>query len=209
MKMVHGPVHEARLHALVEAIRPNLRAGDRVLDVGCGDGVLGQMLMTDAGRPQGVAVEGLELSPRGHEPIPVVGYDGKRFPFPDRSYDLVMLADVLHHDPEPDRLMAECVRVARRWVVVKDHLVKGVLANSRICLMDWLANAPFGIPCTYKYLSHAQWKAFAGRHGVSVVSERTSMRQFPAWLEWFFGGSLHYFAVYDVNANGRGGPHAG
>ena len=41
MRAAHAPIYASRLRVLVEAITPNLRPGDRVLDVGCGVGTLG------------------------------------------------------------------------------------------------------------------------------------------------------------------------
>ena len=46
--------------------------------------------------------------------------NGKSLPFEDGAYDVVILADVLHHDPDPVALMKECGRVAKRFVIVKD-----------------------------------------------------------------------------------------
>ncbi|MBL8860639.1 MAG: methyltransferase domain-containing protein [Planctomycetes bacterium] len=53
------------------------------------------------------------------EPGLVLG-DGARLPFQDRAVDVVAAFDTLEHVPPPARpaFLAECARVARRWVVV-------------------------------------------------------------------------------------------
>lgn len=195
MSAMHGPVYRHRLRALVESIVPHLKRGDEVIDVGCGNGTLGKAIMDDPGCPSGVRVRGLERYPRGGEPIEVIPYDGGSFPLEDASVDVVIVADVLHHEPEPDHLARECARVAGRHLIVKDHQVKGVLAQQRISLLDWAANAPYGVPCLYRYNTPAQWVEFRDKIEMEPVLERRGMKVYPPVVEQVLGGKLHYFAV--------------
>ena len=169
-----------------------LKDGDRVLDVGCGAGKLGQQLMSK--RP-GLLVEGLEKFPRGNEPIRVYAYDGDRFPFDDGAYDVAIVADVLHHDDNPLKVLGECRRVAKRYVVVKDHLVSGAFSYMRISLLDWAANMPYGVRCLYKYWTLDEWKAMFEEAGLSIILVRTSMRLYHPVLDVVFGGGLHLLAL--------------
>ena len=68
--------------------------------------------------------------------VPVKEFDGKRIPHPDKSFDVVMFVDVLHHTEDPTILLAEARRVAKPAVVLKDHCKDGVLANSTLRFMD-------------------------------------------------------------------------
>lgn len=198
MKALHGPVYESRLKALLDAIIPHLREGDKVLDVGCGNGTLAAAIQNDPRTPAGVECRGLESRPRGDEPIEVIGYDGKTFPLDNDSVDVVIVADVLHHETDPDRLADECARVSQRLLIVKDHLVKGMLAQQRISFIDWAANAPYGVPCLYRYNTPEQWVHFRERLHAEPAEERLSMRVYPPVFEQLFGGSLHYFAALRV-----------
>jgi SAM-dependent methyltransferase len=200
MRRMHAPVYASRLRELVRQIVPHLGADDRVLDVGCGSGALGQAIMQAPDLPAGVRVEGLERVRRGNELIPVTGYDGGAIPFADRSFDVVILADVLHHEREPHRLLAECARVARRLLIVKDHQINGPFARQRISLIDWAANAPFGVPCLYQYNTPAQWPEWFGRHGLAIVAELPSMHLYPAPYNLLFGRRLQYMAILSVSS---------
>lgn len=197
MQRMHQSTYAERLRRLVDAMLPEIKPGDRILDVGCGSGRLLHTLAQDARCPAGVVMHGLERVPRGGEPIPVTAYPGGRMPFEDRAFDLVVVADVLHHESEERALLAECARVARRAVLLKDHAREGPLAQARISLLDWAANAPYGVPCLYRYHTVKEWHAIAAAAGLRVARQLHPMRLYPAPWEPFFGGRLQYFAVLE------------
>ncbi len=201
MTRMHEPVYQSRLRELVRRIVPELGEGDRVLDVGCGNGVLGAAILSDPGCPAGVVVEGLERVPRGGEPILVHAYpeaeQGSGVPFDENAYDVVIVADVLHHEPASDQLLAECARVAGRLLIIKDHQIKGFLAQSRISLIDWAANAPYGVPCLYRYNTPGEWLKVAEKLGMGKRVWLTTMQLYPAGVNMLFGRSLQFFAVLE------------
>lgn len=198
MSAMHRPVYESRLRELVRQIVPHLQVGDRVLDVGCGNGTLGKAILDAPGCPQQVTIEGLERVVRGGEPITVHSYDGVSMPFGDAAYDVVIVADVLHHEAHPDRLIAECARVSRRLVIIKDHQIKGLLAQQRVSFMDWAANAPYGVPCLYRYQTPQEWSATLARHDLRVVKRLDRMKLYPPIVNTVFGGALQFMVVAEV-----------
>lgn len=196
MAALHGPVYAARLKTLTRLITPHLQAGDKVLDVGCGTGNLAKALSQSPNCPQDATFTGLERVRRGGEPIEVVEYDGTTFPFEDDSFDLVILADVLHHEQDPSRLLAECKRVTRRLLIVKDHQRKGPLAQQRISLIDWAANAPYGVPCLYRYNTQAQWTQTREKLKLELVEEHNTINLYPMFYNVLFGRGLQYMGVW-------------
>jgi ubiquinone/menaquinone biosynthesis C-methylase UbiE len=119
-------------------------------------------------------------------------------PYDDNAFDVVIVADVLHHEEDPDALIAECMRTARRLLIIKDHQRRGVLSQQRISLIDWAANAPYGVRCLYRYNTRRQWRESHERHGLDLDEEHSSMRLYPPVVNLLFGGSLQYMAVLRV-----------
>ena len=195
LRFLHRPIYESRQRALVRLIVPFLRTSDRVLDVGCGFGALGLALMEDESCPDDVIVRGLERHPRSEKFIEIDGYEGGVLPYEDDTFDVVILSDVLHHEEAPDQLLEECVRVSRRAVIIKDHLIGGFLAQWRTSFIDWAANAPYGVHCLYQYKTHGDWLESHRRHGLHVEHELTSLNIYPPGVNLIFGRGLHYFVV--------------
>ena len=158
MRRMHAPIYASRQAELVRQIVPWLEPGDRVLDVGCGFGGLGRAILDDRRCPGGVEIRGLERNRREPQLIPVDEYDGVTIPLTDGAVDVVILADVIHHERNPHQLLDECARVARRRLIVNDHQRAGLLAQARISLIDWAANAPYDVPCLYQYNTREQWR---------------------------------------------------
>jgi ubiquinone/menaquinone biosynthesis C-methylase UbiE len=199
IKRLHSPIYERRLQELVRQITPHLREGDHVLDVGCGFGALGKEIMGSSNCPPQVKISGLERIERGNELIEVKFYDGNKIPYPDDAFDVVILADVLHHEKEPHRLIKECARVAKRLLIIKDHKTEGVFARQRISFLDWAANMPFNIPCLYRYNTREEWRRWHESHGLIVEYELNSMRLYPPIVNFIFGRRLQYFVVLRTN----------
>ena len=194
---LHRPIYDKRLEVLVAVISQHLEPGDQVLDVGCGSGTLGAALV-QANRGKNVVVHGLERYPRGAEPIHVVPYDKKEFPFADGTYDVVVVADVLHHEEDSEALLRECIRVSRRLVIIKDHQISGPLAYRRICLIDWAANAPYGVRCLYRYNTPDEWTQCLARLELKPILRLNKMNLYPPVVNLLFGRSLQFLAITQV-----------
>lgn len=199
---LHAPIYNVRLRVLTELILPRLHHGDRVLDVGCGGGALGASLHSEAAaRGLDVQVSGLERFPRGGEPIRVTSYDGGRFPFTDQAFDVVIVADVLHHESQPLALLRECVRVSKRNLVIKDHQLSGPLARMRVSLIDWAANAPYGVKCLFRYNRPEEWDAVLRNLELTPDALYRSIDLYPVGFNFLFGRRLQYLAICRVPTN--------
>jgi SAM-dependent methyltransferase len=186
-RLVHGRRVE-RLTSLIAALLP--RDAD-VVDVGAGDGLLASRLL--ASRPD-IRIRGFDVLERDATHVRVEQFDGARIPLADASCDVALLVDVLHHADDAGTLLAECARVAKQAVIVKDHLREGFAAGPTLAFMDWVGNARHGVRLTYRYLTRAQWGELIARTGLKADRWEERLALYPPPADWIFGRRLHFVA---------------
>jgi SAM-dependent methyltransferase len=162
-----------------------------VLDVGCGDGLIDRLISE---RRADVRIRGIDVAARSDACIPVELFDGANIPYPDGVMDVVMFVDVLHHTTDPEALLREALRVARQYVILKDHLREGWLAGPTLRVMDWVGNAPHGVDLPYNYWPEKRWRESFARLGVRPKRWIDRLGLYPAPASLLFDRSLHFVA---------------
>lgn len=189
MAFIHGRViHPSRIQNLSRGLGEMLLPGSSLLDVGCGDGRLADLLRE---RCRLGVVEGADVLVRDDVATPVRQFDGRHLPWPDRSWDYVMAVDVLHHAADQRALLGDMLRVARRAVVLKDHLCETAFDRWMLLKMDGVGNDRHGVAVPGHYLSRVQWEALFGELGATVETFCDRVRIYPWPLSIVFGRGLH------------------
>ena len=101
---------------LLESIEPYLEAGDSVLDIGAGTCSLAEILQEKQFHVVPVDITNLSFV----DNLDPVVSSGSTLPFRDRHFDTALLISVLHHTSEPEAMIRESVRVARKLVIIED-----------------------------------------------------------------------------------------
>ncbi len=152
------PFDQYQRYRLVTDILNDVRGEDErlsVLDVGGRTGLLRQFLPDDR-------VFIVDVDPS--EEAGLVLGDGSRLPFADACVDAVVTFDTLEHVPPTGRaaFLAECRRVARRWVVVAGPYDTEGVADSEALLTQFLKDK---LKVEHRYLAeHAA-------HGLPQLDE--------------------------------------
>lgn len=147
--------YRKRIFSQISPLLTNLTVPVTILDFGCGDGWFAsqigkllpnsQLTAIDVKRREGVLLEPIIYSP------------GEVLPFADASFDLVYAIDVLHHCDSPQRYLDELTRVARRFILIKDHTYKNAFGYLSLAILDELGNRRFGIPSPQHYQRGWEW----------------------------------------------------
>jgi SAM-dependent methyltransferase len=192
MERLHGRyVHSRRVRVLCDHLSELIPSNGRVLDVGCGDGLLASLILE---RRRDAEISGIDVLVREKTKIPVTGFNGSTIPFPDKSFDVVMFVDVLHHTVDPKLLLSEAKRVAAKAILIKDHRLNGFLARPTLRIMDWVSNAPHGIVLPYNYWSHQTWQEAFASLNLSVGFWKQDLQLYPNPANLLFGRSLHFIS---------------
>ena len=190
-ELIHERViHPSRLRNLVAHLAEDIEAGSTLLDVGCGDGRLAAMLCE---RNFLSHVQGVDVFVRSEVAVPIMEFDGTKLPCPDKSWDYVIAVDVLHHADNQKALLREMLRVARRAVLIKDHLCESGFDHWLLRKMDGVGNDRHGVPVPAKYLSRRQWEELFQQEGAVVASFSERIKLYPWPISMIFGRRLHCF----------------
>lgn len=185
-----------RVRVLSHRIAALLPEHASILDVGCGDGDIDVHIQRE--RP-GVSIEGIDVLVRPNAKIPVSEYDGHEIPFPDDAFDGLLFVDVLHHCDDAAALLRDARRVARRFIVIKDHRLDGFLAGPTLRFMDDVGNARFGVRLPYNYWSHSRWHEVFGELDLRVAAWEQDLGIYPVPADWIFGRGLHFLARLELD----------
>lgn len=165
----------ADLMAIVEMIP----AGVRVIDIGCGDGALLELLRDE----KGVDARGIELSRSGvacavARGLSVVQGDADTdlASYPDRAFEVAVLSQTLQAVSNPKRVLEELLRIADHaivsfpnfghWRVRLALLMTGRMPVTRSLPVSWHATANIHL-CTIK-----DFEALAADVGATVEAAR-------------------------------------
>lgn len=184
-------VYARRVRVLSHIMASLLPKNSRVLDIGCGDGLISKSIQE---KRADIKIEGIDVLLRPKAYISVKQFDGNHLPYADISFDAVMLVDVLHHADNPVMLIYEAVRVSKGLLLVKDHTRDGFFAEPILRFMDWVGNKRHGVSIPANYWPEKLWRETFARLNLTVNYWTKDVPLYPWWASWIFGRSLHFVA---------------
>ena len=162
----------------------------RVLDVGCGAGLLANDLAA-----RGHVVTGIDTTPenlaiaRAYDATASVHYelgDARALPYPTAQFDVVCAMDLLEHVEEPARLVAEVARVLRPGGLFFFHTFNRTWLAKLVVIkgVEWFVrNAPKNLHVLDLFVRPRELAAMCRESGLEISELRGSRPRFrwPLW----------------------------
>jgi hypothetical protein len=166
-----------------------------VLDLLCGDGRVGEWLWRQ-GFPVTLCEREAaypEVDRQTHQPS-FVSYERLNMLL---SADTVLVATVLHHEPEPEPLLRLASALGRVRLVIVENCIEEETPEDYHLLMDLFFNRclnEFDVPAIPRHRTVASWRASASRFGKPLLCDR---------LDRLPGIPLpHHLIVIDLHLDG-------
>lgn len=148
-----------------------LNPSESLLDIGAGTGNV-DVILVEAGY-EVVPLDIIDLT--FTDKIKPVLYDGKHISFEDNQFDVALILTVLHHIEDPETVLLEARRVAKKIIVIED-IYYNTWHKYATYVMDSLLNLEFkGHPHSNR--TDKQWKATFKKMRLKLPSEQ-SMKSF-------------------------------
>jgi len=122
-------------------------------------------------------------------------FNGTTIPLSESSVDMCLFVDVLHHAVHIEGLLREARRVARRYVLIKDHLCESRFDHAVLSFMDWVGNRAHGVVLPYNYQSKIQWNRILSACGLYPVSWNEVLPLYPPPFNLLFGRGVTLFGA--------------
>jgi ubiquinone/menaquinone biosynthesis C-methylase UbiE len=154
---------------MVKYLPPYLKNTKKVLDLGASCGRLSKELSKKLQYTEFIGID-THVQPKTF--IPIKKYDGKNIPFPDNSFDCVMIIDVLHHDEHPELILQEARRVSKKNILIKDHYWKNKIDFILLKYADYIGNKPYGIALPYNFLKISDWEDMIKKTNLKISKSK-------------------------------------
>ncbi|OKH23090.1 class I SAM-dependent methyltransferase [Chroogloeocystis siderophila] len=162
-----------RRRYLTRILAPHLKNSKSVLDLGASDGKLAALLQNKlASQDVDTNFMGCDVHLQSETHIPVIRYNGHHLPFPDNSFDCVLIIDVLHHTEEALQVIQEAKRVANKYVLIKDHYWNTSKDFTSLKLADFIGNKPYDIHLPYQFLTEQNWHEMIETCQMNIVTSQ-------------------------------------
>lgn len=151
--------------------------GNRILDLGCGDGMLLNRIFQQNSRigskiehfephmsitPNYIRVDVENYIAKENKDLSFVSYsEAHILPFDNRIMDTTILWTVLHHATDPEFLLKEAIRVTNKRIIIVEGYIEDQETYILNYFLDWFFNRPgkginVNLPLNYKTVQ--QWK---------------------------------------------------
>ena len=110
------PFYERAARKMCRECQDFVRKKSKILDLGCGSAIVAKEFKNFFE----AEVLGIDIDDKRVYPIPFKIIDGRLLPFPQNSFDVVLISYVLHHSEDPVSLLFQAEKTAPKIIIYED-----------------------------------------------------------------------------------------
>jgi len=156
----------ARSNTVIDRVNPYIEKSKKIIDIGSGTGDVALLL-----KQSGKDITPVDVADfHGIRVLETTIYDGKKLPFPNKSFDTALLLMVLHHTPDPQLVFSEAARVAKEIVVIETSYTNS-FDKFLTVVADAIGN--LRLNAFWKcYKTDKEWRELFAKNGFKVVKSQ-------------------------------------
>lgn len=160
-------VYRLAAKKMVKLIEDHLKDNDNILDLGCGSGILAKTIK----ETKQIKILGVDIKDQRVENIPFKQFDGKKLPFNENFFDIVLISFVLHHTSNPTEILNEAKRVGKKIIIFED-VPENLLEKIR-CYLHWFFWGVFSKNFSkFNFFSQKEWQEIFKKLNLKLIEMR-------------------------------------
>ena len=177
-------IYEIGAKQMYQDCQPFIKKGSKILDLGCGSGIAAKNFQ-DFFKAK---VIGTDIKDHRLVPIPFKIIDGESLPFQNSTFDIVLIAYVLHHARDPEKLLREAKRVSKKIIIFED-IPEGIFSKLR-CKLHQITFFG-GERKHFHFKTRKEWRELFDRLGLKIIAQKWVSTK----LDWFDPGKRILFVL--------------
>lgn len=172
------PVYKKEAERMCQECEPFVKRGSKILDLGCGRGITAETFKNFFQ----AEIYGVDIKDQRIIDLPFRVIGGKKLPFQDNSFDVVLITYVLHHAESHLELIKEAKRVSKNKIIVYEDSKEKGLTNVAL----WLHKNTYKISAPFqknhiRFYNTEEWEKLFNQLGLKVVFKKRIVPKF-SWL---------------------------
>jgi len=146
--------YEKAAHKMCQDCEQFIKQESKILDIGCGSAIVANTFQNFFD----TEIIGVDVVDRRLFPIALSLINGKKLPFPSKSFDNVLIAYTLHHSKDPIFLLKEAIRVCKGKIFIYEDLPEGLLSKVFCKIHGFSFDRLFGNKNKTTFKTEEEWQ---------------------------------------------------
>ena len=164
-----------RTPKIVGLFKKELHEDQKILDLGAGGGEIAKYI-TGHFKAEVTLLDVLDYNKTD---LKLILYNGKKIPFKDNSFDIVLIIFVLHHTKDQINLLKEAKRIGQKIIIFEDT-PKNRLEYALWKFWDWFLNLGHGVSMVYSSKKEHDWLHIFKKMDLKLVEKKNFRHFLPA-----------------------------